>query len=52
MKGSEHDQNQTAEQILNKLHQDVKELNEKRESVEKVVHEREIHLEKLQVLMY
>eukprot|EP01035_Chromulina_nebulosa_P003959 gene3959-5405_t len=40
--------NQSAEQILNKLHQDVRELNEKRESVEKVMHEREMHLEKLQ----
>ena len=41
-------QNQSAEQILSKLHQDVKELNDRRENVDRIISEREIHLEKLQ----
>jgi intraflagellar transport protein 81 len=41
-------QSQSAEQILNKLHQDVKDLNEKREIIDKTIGEREAHLEKLQ----
>lgn len=40
--------NQTAEQILNKLQQDVKELNDRKDSVERIIMERESHLEKLQ----
>lgn len=40
-------QSQSAEQILNKLQQDVKELNDKREVIERSVVEKEMHLEKL-----
>lgn len=39
--------NQTAEQILGKLQQDVRELNDRRENVERIMSERESHLEKL-----
>jgi len=45
-------QNQSAEQILQKLQMDVKEINDKREAVEKVVQDREMHLEKLQVSIF
>lgn len=41
-------QSQSAEQILTKLSQDVRELNDRREHVESVIAEREVHLEKLQ----
>jgi chromosome segregation ATPase len=41
-------QTQSAEQILSKLHQDVKELSEKRDAIETNIADREIHLEKLQ----
>lgn len=41
-------QNQSAEQILSKLQADVTELNNRREMVEKIMSERELHLEKLQ----
>ena len=39
---------QTAEQILSKLQQDVKELNDRRDNVERIIMERQSHLEKLQ----
>jgi hypothetical protein len=39
---------QTAEQILSKLQQDVKDLNDRKDSVERISMERESHLEKLQ----
>ena len=39
--------NQTAEQILQKLQLDVKELNDRRENVERIMSEREQHLDKL-----
>lgn len=39
--------NQTAEQILSKLQSDVKELNDRRENIEKIMSEREHHLDKL-----
>eukprot|EP01038_Epipyxis_sp_PR26KG_P004215 gene4215-5990_t len=41
-------QTQSAEQILNKLQNDVKDLSDKRESIERSIAERELHLEKLQ----
>lgn len=41
-------QTQSAEQILNKLQQDVKLLSSKRENLEKAISEREAQLEKLQ----
>jgi chromosome segregation ATPase len=41
-------QTQSAEQILTKLHADVKELNDRREGVDRLINEREAHLEKLQ----
>lgn len=41
-------QSQTAEQILYKLQQDVKELTDRKENIERIITEREIHLEKLQ----
>jgi intraflagellar transport protein 81 len=41
-------QSQSAEQIVNKLSQDVKELTDRRETIERVITERELHLEKLQ----
>jgi intraflagellar transport protein 81 len=41
-------QTQSAEQILSKLHTDVKELNDRREHIERIITEREMHLEKLQ----
>jgi intraflagellar transport protein 81 len=41
-------QNQSAEQILAKLNNDVHELNHRREMIERIVSERELHLEKLQ----
>ncbi len=41
-------QNQSAEQILGKLHNDVRELNDRRENIERIITEREMHLEKLQ----
>lgn len=41
-------QNQTAEQLLNKLQRDVRELQDRRETLESAVIEREMHLEKLQ----
>jgi len=40
--------NQSAEQILSKLQVDVKELNDRRENVERITMERESHLDKLQ----
>lgn len=39
---------QTAEQILAKLHGDVKELSDRKDNVERISMERESHLEKLQ----
>jgi DNA repair exonuclease SbcCD ATPase subunit len=39
---------QTAEQILAKLQQDVRELNDRKDNVERIIMERESHLEKLQ----
>lgn len=39
---------QTAEQILSKLQQDVKELSDRKDGVERIIMERESHLEKLQ----
>ena len=39
---------QTAEQILSKLQNDVKELNDRKDNVERIMMERESHLEKLQ----
>lgn len=41
-------QSQSAEQILSKLSQDVKELQDRRDGIERVIAEREMHLEKLQ----
>lgn len=41
-------QNQSAEQILGKLQSDVRELNDRRENIERIITEREMHLEKLQ----
>lgn len=41
-------QNQTAEQLFNKLARDVRELQDRRETLESAVVEREMHLEKLQ----
>ncbi len=41
-------QNQTAEQLLTKLHKDVRDLQDRRETLESAVVEREMHLEKLQ----
>lgn len=41
-------QSQSAEQILTKLSQDVRELSDRRENVERIIAEREMHLEKLQ----
>ena len=38
----------TAEQILNKLQSDVKELNDRKDNVDKIILERETYLEKLQ----
>lgn len=40
--------NQSAEQILSKLQNDVKELNERKEQFDHTINEKEIHLEKLQ----
>jgi intraflagellar transport protein 81 len=39
---------QSAEQILGKLQQDVKELNDRKDNIERISMERESHLEKLQ----
>lgn len=41
-------QSQSAEQILTKLSHDVKELQDRRDGIERVIAEREMHLEKLQ----
>ena len=41
-------QNQTAEQLHSKLQRDVKELQDRRETLDSAVVEREMHLEKLQ----
>ena len=41
-------QTQSAEQILNKLQNDVRELSERRESVDRSIADRQAHLEKLQ----
>jgi intraflagellar transport protein 81 len=41
-------QSQSAQQILTKLSHDVKELQERRDAMERVIAEREMHLEKLQ----
>lgn len=41
-------QTQSAEQILSKLQSDVKELNDRRENVDRILAERALHLEKLQ----
>ena len=40
--------NQSAEQILSKLQNDVKELNERKDQLDNTINEKEIHLEKLQ----